>query len=395
MPTLTAFVFSILLIISFVNAQPYAIGKTIVTFKDSSRNNRNIETEIYYPAAQSGNNVPLAGSTDIKFPVISFGHGFVMTVDAYANIWNMLVAEGYIVALPKTEGSFSPSHANFGKDLAFVIDAITRLSQSSNSIFENRVDSMNCVMGHSMGGGAAHLAVAENKKIKTIVTFAAAETNPSAIDAAKNLTIPSLVFAAGNDCVTPPPNHQLPIYNALKSTCKTYLSINGGSHCYMAENNTLCNIGESSCTPAPTISRAEQHAVIKSHMLPWLKYQLKKDCSAGKDFETRLKNDPSITYQNTCTFCVTSDALNNEIESPLIVYPNPFNRFITVTRTEKNTELILMSLDGRNYFRQKFMRQSNNAAPYQINTADLPKGLYLLKIKNDLSYRTYKLIKTN
>jgi pimeloyl-ACP methyl ester carboxylesterase len=381
--------------ISFVNAQPYAIGKSVVTFKDSSRNNRNIETEIYYPATQAGNNVPLAGSADIKFPVISFGHGFVMTVDAYANIRNILVPEGYIVALTKTEGSLAPSHANFGKDLAFVIDAITRLNQNSNSIFLNRVDSMNCVMGHSMGGGAAHLAAAENKKIKTVVTFAAAETNPSAIAAARQLLIPALVFAGGNDCVTPPSEHQLPIYNALKRDCKTYLSIIGGSHCYMAENNTPCSFGESTCTPAPNISRAEQHAVIKSYLLLWLKYQLKKDCNAGKDFEAQMKNDPAITYQNSCTFCVTSDALNHEIESPLIVYPNPFNRFITVNHTGNNTELILMGLDGRNYFRQKFMQQGNNAAPYKINTADLPKGLYLLKIKNDLSYSTYKLIKTN
>jgi predicted dienelactone hydrolase len=105
-----------------VQAQPFAIGKTTITFTDGSRNNRVIETDIYYPASLSGTNVPVAGGSNIRFPVISIGHGFVMAVDAYANLWNMLVPEGYIVALPKTESSFSPSHANFGRDLAFVID---------------------------------------------------------------------------------------------------------------------------------------------------------------------------------------------------------------------------------------------------------------------------------
>ena len=120
-----------LMFISVAEAQPYPIGQTTLTFIDPSRNNRAIETEIFYPAQQAGINVAMSAGI-LKFPVVSIGHGFVMTFDAYFNLRDMLVPEGYIIALPKTEGSFSPNNANFGKDLAFVIDA---LQQEGNNSF--------------------------------------------------------------------------------------------------------------------------------------------------------------------------------------------------------------------------------------------------------------------
>lgn len=63
-------------------AQPFQVGHTTITFIDGSRNNRQIPTEIYYPALTAGEEVPLAPG---QFPVLSYGHGFVMTVDAYGN----------------------------------------------------------------------------------------------------------------------------------------------------------------------------------------------------------------------------------------------------------------------------------------------------------------------
>lgn len=383
--------------LSNATAQPYAIGKTTITFTDGSRNNRAIETDIYYPASQSGTNVPVAGNSNTRFPVISFGHGFVMTVDAYANIWNMLVPEGYIVALPKTESSLSPSHANFGRDLSFIIDTFSRLNQQNNSIFFNKVDAMNCVMGHSMGGGAAHLAASENSNIKAIATLAAAETNPSAIGAAGTIQIPSLVFAGSNDCVTPPANHQTPIYNALKSSCKTYLTIKGGSHCQMAESNFFCNLGES-CTPAPAISRTQQQAVIKSYLLPWLQYQLRQDCNAARAFDNLMKTDNNITYQNNCSFCILSEAPNIGDLPLQSIYPNPFKEKLIIShlsRISGPVSVMLKSIDGKIYHLQEKIFQPAGNTPWQINTGQLQSGIYILQIQTSEKMETYKLIKVN
>lgn len=387
-----------LLSIFYVQAQPFAIGKTTITFTDGSRNNRVIETDIYYPSSQSGTNVPVAGGSNIRFPVISIGHGFVMAVDAYANLWNMLVPEGYIVALPKTESSFSPSHANFGRDLAFVIDTITQLNDKSNSIFFNKVDNMNCVMGHSMGGGAAHLAAAGNAKIKAIATFAAAETNPSAIGAAGTLQIPALVFAGSNDCVTPPANHQTPIYNALKSNCKTYLTIKGGSHCQMAESNFNCNFGEATCTPAPSISRIQQHAVIKSYLIPWLQYQLKQDCNAARAFDNLMKNDNNVSFQNNCTFCLLSQTAEVRLFSNNNVYPNPFKETLNITsatRLSGPVHITLKSVDGKVYRMKEEIALSLNNRSWQMQTGNLTAGIYILRLQNAEKTEIYKLIKAN
>jgi len=281
-------------------AQPFQIGSTVVTFIDSSRSNRAIATEIYYPASIAGSNVPIASAGLKERPLVVFGHGFLMTVGAYQNIWSVLVANGYVVALPRTEGGLLPNHTNFGKDLAFVADAIQVNSQNQGTIFYNAIAPSTAVMGHSMGGGAAFLSVQYTSRINAIIGLAPAETNPNASSAAANVAIPGLVFAGQNDCVTPANQHSQLIYNSLASPCKTYVSILGGSHCQFANSNFNCNLGEATCSPSPTISRATQHAIVSKYLVPWLNYRLKNNCQDGFVFQNELAIDPSITSQNAC-----------------------------------------------------------------------------------------------
>ena len=322
--------------LSNVNAQNYLIGHTTITLVDASRSNRSIPTEIYYPADITGDNVPISTINTTKFPSLVFGHGFVMSWDAYQNFWNTLVPNGYIFAFPKTEGTISPSHLEFAKDLAFVINQMNLQGSLSTSIFYNRVSSMNSVMGHSMGGGASFIAVPLNSNIKTIVNFAPAETNPSAITAASNVSIPTLIFAGGNDCITPPNTNQIPMYSGLTSLCKTYISITGGSHCQMANSNSLCSIGENTCTPSPTITGSVQHTKLFSYLLPWLNYQLKGNCSQGNIFDMQINSDTSITFQKNCMQCSPLEVgeVTNELKE-VIVYPNPVNDFISIKGSKK------------------------------------------------------------
>ncbi|MBC8883590.1 hypothetical protein H9X57_10045 [Flavobacterium piscinae] len=115
-------------------AQPFQIGRTTLNLFDASRN-RTIATEVFYPADTNGTDVPITVSSSQTFPLLSFGHGFVMTFEAYQNFWEELVPQGYIMAFPKTEGSITPSHTNFAKDLAFVIEAMNELNSNSSSLF--------------------------------------------------------------------------------------------------------------------------------------------------------------------------------------------------------------------------------------------------------------------
>ena len=356
------------LLFSNLNAQLYQIGHTTITFIDASRNNRSIATEIYYPADNAGNNVPVTTSNTLQFPSLVFGHGFVMTWDAYTNFKDFLVPNGYIMAFPKTEGSLSPSHLEFGKDLAFVINQMNILGTQSTSIFYNRVSQMNAVMGHSMGGGASFLAVPLNTNIKTLVNFAPAETTPSAITAAASIAIPSLIFAGGNDCVTPASTNQLPMYTNLVSSCKTYIKIIGASHCQMANSNTFCNFGEVTCSPAPTITRSVQHAKIFSYLLPWLDFQLKSNCAQGAAFDSQLISDATVNFQKNCIQC---DLLKNNgfdtSEKELVLFPNPAGDFIsikgisqkesTIKITDVNSKVVCIQIisDGSTIDVSKFL----------------------------------------
>ena len=321
----------LLVMVNSVAAQPYQIGHITATFIDSARSNRSVPVEIYYPADVAGDNTAFAASITGKVPTIAFGHGFVMAWSAYQNIWEAVVPAGYIIVFPKTEGGFSPSHDAFGKDLSFVLEELAELGNTTTSILYNKVDTMTCVMGHSMGGGAAHLAAAANTRIKAIATLAPAETTPSAIAAAAAINANTLVIAGQNDCVTPPATNQLPMYDATPATCKHYISITGGSHCLMAETNTACSFGESSCTPTPTIDRTTQHTIINRYLIPWLNSRLKNDCTSGSLFDATLAAATDVTHQKNCTLCSTANLSNTAETSKIWAHPNPFGNNINIT----------------------------------------------------------------
>jgi predicted dienelactone hydrolase len=326
-----------------LQAQPFAVGHMSINFKDATRtggyaisgssvvtvggsSGRDIGTEIYYPAATAGNNVAVATGT---FPVVVFGHGFVMTWDAYTDLWTDLVSNGYIVCLARTEGGFSPVHLEFGKDLAKIAQYMTTtmVSTAPPSPAPSLVGKINprvALSGHSMGGGSSFLGAQNNTNITTMLNFAAANTNPSSQHAAKFISVPSLVISGENDCVAPPNVHQKPEYDSLILTnTKAYISVKGGDHCsFASRGNTNCMFGQGTCSPQPTISEAQQKSASYMAAKLWLDYFLKQDCSAWPRFKDSLNlsqrfvNDvmvsdivtPVINANGTLLTCTTPAA---------------------------------------------------------------------------------------
>lgn len=296
-------------VLSLITYSQFQIGHTTITFNDPARTGgfgtgggpgRQIQTEIYYPANAAGENVSLLSG---EFPVVVFGHGFAMSWDAYENIWEELVPEGFIVAFPRTEGGLipGPSHQDFGLDLALVETRMEAEGNLSTSLFLNHISGKSAIMGHSMGGGATFLAAANNSNITTIIGLSPAETTPSAITAAANVTVPTLVFSADQDMVTPAVDHHIPIYNGLSSSCKYFVNIVGGGHCYYANSNLNCDFGEATSGGSISISRTEQQATMNRYVLPWLKMYLFDDCAQQTVFTNDLPNDLEVTYQSSCS----------------------------------------------------------------------------------------------
>lgn len=294
----------------FIFAQ-YQVGHTTITFNDPARSGGfgsgggpggQIQTEIYYPALVNGEDVAVA---PLAHPLIVFGHGFAMSWEAYENIWEHYVALGYIVAFPRTEGGIFPApvHYDFALDLVIVESKIQALNYQFGSLFYTKISPNSAIMGHSMGGGATILTGNEmSATVKTVIGFAPAETSPSAIDSAVNIIVPALIFSGSADGVTPPIDHHIPIYNALASDCKTFVSIVGGAHCYFANSNFNCDFGESSSSTGIILTRTQQQNITYSLLTPWLDFYLKENCDAFLAFEDSIYSVEGTAVQRICNY---------------------------------------------------------------------------------------------
>jgi hypothetical protein len=330
------------LVLSFValsvaSSHAYEIGYTSVTYVDPDRGNRQVDTEIYYPADTPGQNVPVATPPIGGFPVVSFGHGYLISWDDYDFLWEGLVPGGCVVAFPQTGGELFPEHLEFGLDLAFVSRAVRAESSSPSSLFYGALSQAAAVGGHSMGGGASFLGAAADTSITALFNLAAAETNPSAVAAAGQVTVPALVFSGSLDCVTPPADHQVPMYDALSSDCRTRVTLLGGSHCQFAEDNFFCNLGEGGC-PDPTISRTRQHTLTLTLLDPWLAAVLRDNPQSWGLFQSVLDTLSGVTYVQDCPLStVGSEDRAQEAEPVRLAVESAPNPFSHETRVRFNT----------------------------------------------------------
>jgi dienelactone hydrolase len=363
----------------------YPLGHQALTYIDASRSNRNITTDIYYPATSTGETTPIASG---KFPVVVFGHGFDMGDNAYAYIKDSLVPLGYIVVFPTTESSMSPSHADFGLDLVFLINQIKTEGTSSSSFFNNHISAQSAVMGHSMGGGASFLACTNNSVPTCMVTFAAAETTPSAITAAKSVTIPALVLSGSVDCVAAPASNQVPMYDSLASACKVFISITNGSHCYFGDYNFACTFGESTCDAVPPLSRAAQHQTTLDFVKLYLDYYLKGNSTSWTVFNDSLALSSRITHLESC---ITTNVNENIYSGALSIWPNPSNGHITLLyNLEGKYSLTINDVFGKQVL-PEMIGNNISGISKSIDISNLAKGIYFVEL-NINGQRLYKKI---
>ncbi len=297
--------FGLMFVASEMFAQ-HQIGHTQITFQDANRGNRDIQTEIYYPASAGGDDVAIENGS---YPVVVFGHGFVMSWDAYENLWEEFVPRGYVMVFPRTEGSIiGTDHQKFGWDLQFLVTEMQNEGTDPNSLFYQSVAQETALMGHSMGGGAAFLAADSlvsngNINLKTLIGLAPAESSSngvSSINSSLSVTVPSLVLSGSQDGVTPPDEHHIPMFDSLASSCKTFVNVLGGAHCYFANSNFSCDFGEGTSSSGISITREDQHEVTFDFVNLWLDYTLKGDCNAFSVFNDSLETSTRVNYTQVC-----------------------------------------------------------------------------------------------
>ncbi|GLY63500.1 dienelactone hydrolase family protein [Amycolatopsis taiwanensis] len=189
-------------------------------------------------------NLALAGLPGVVFtpakglnrPAIAFGHGWLQPPGRYHGLLRHLASWGIVAAAPATQRGPLPSHRIFAADLSTTLDLVTRvrLGPGAISVDPRRLG----LAGHSTGGGAAVLAAASgHPPVQAVATFAAAQTIPTATEAARKVTVPGLHLAAQGDLVAPAAGNAEAIAKSwggpvqLRTLDKSsHLAITEGSH---------------------------------------------------------------------------------------------------------------------------------------------------------------------
>ena len=377
----TIFAISILLGFSAF-AQPFAVGHRSLSLLDVARN-RNVTAEVYYPAISTGDNVEFANGS---FPVFTLAHGFLIPGNTYQNFADALVPEGFVLVLPTTEGGILPNHDAFGKDIAFLNTAF----RTGAVDFFTQWNGRSAIGGHSMGGGASALAATQTVA-DAYVGIAPAITNPSPVPQGSQIQIPAIIFSGSADGVTPPETNHQPIYDSFNSSCKTFVSITSGTHCFYIPSS-LCDLGEAGAGSG--ITREIQQDITFDFLKPFLQVFLVDDTSQWQQFQEALPTDGRISYQQDCNLSFTAIELPKV--SSVNVFPQPCsNEFrLRFSSPQQCKSLTLCSIDGRRMSQTLSWSQSENEIVVSLPVG-LASGVFILDVQTNKELLRTRILKTN
>ncbi|MQA15617.1 MAG: alpha/beta hydrolase [Pseudonocardiaceae bacterium] len=148
----------------------------------------------------------------LGLPAVAFGHGWLQPTRRYDELLRHLASWGIVAACPGTQTGLLSSQRQYAADLRTTLDVCSgvRLGDGEVSVNPGKLG----LAGHSMGGGCAVLAAADESRCRAVATLALTETLPSAVAAAKRCDVPALHLAAGKDRIAPPVGHAEPVAQA-------------------------------------------------------------------------------------------------------------------------------------------------------------------------------------
>jgi predicted dienelactone hydrolase len=282
----------------------HAIGHRSAVY-DLPGDNDTLPVEIYYPATNAGEEAPVATG---EFPLVIFAHGYQQGYLDYAYVWEALVPRGTIVALvDKLSGATAISTDEHAGHIVFLIDQIEALGADPASDLFGHVGDRIAVTGHSTGGGADFIAAAQSPSVSTIASLAplAVAQPPNVVgtdpvDVAGQVSVPTLILAGGEDCITPTPENAEVLHAAVAGSPRYFVEIQQGDHCGFSDaggpGRLPCETAELSRCPGlplgtaqgPTLDPADQNARSLEVFVPWIDHHLRDDAGAWDAFEASL-----------------------------------------------------------------------------------------------------------
>lgn len=223
---------------------------------------------VFYPGATHAQDAALIDG-DERFPVVSFGHGFLQPVQRYRYSLRFLASHGYLVIATNSNRGIAPDHAQYSRDMARCLSRLIELGRDDESWLAGRVDEDALALsGHSMGGGGAERAAAKIE-VRALIPLAGAPLRGGAGDPPGRLGNPAELHIVGDDDRIVPPAASRVMFDRGNAR-RIFATVAGGSHCgFMDEVILGCDKG--------SIAHKEQLRITRSLMLSFLDLHLKGD----------------------------------------------------------------------------------------------------------------------
>lgn len=173
-----------------------------------------------------------APTTGPRLPAVVFAPGWLQPVGRYANTLRYLASWGFIAAAPQVGRGPVPSHSGMALDLSRTLAQLAqaKLGGGRVTVDRNRM----ALVGHGIGGGAAVLAAAQDSSVRAVATVTAAQTSPSAVLAAGEVTVPGLHMVGDKDDMSPAKENGERIARAWAGPVQLRI-IKGAKHLSLAE----------------------------------------------------------------------------------------------------------------------------------------------------------------
>ena len=224
-------------------------------------------------------------AADERSAMYAFGHGYLSPIEPYESTLRHLASWGITVVAPRSGRELFPSHERFAADLLAALDAVTMAAGEDDWPGLPVDPTARAVGGHSMGGGAAVLAVEMDPTVRTVATLTAADTRPSAVEAAAAVTVPVLLVAGSEDRITPVDANQRPIFEAAGGPAQLRI-LDGGGHCGFLDQADLIGLvcGRS------TLDAETQRTYGQALLTAWIRGEAMDDADAAT---TAWAEDPT------------------------------------------------------------------------------------------------------